>query len=123
MTERPSLTVAPATVQPSGRYRTQGTSEADGTDWACSHSGSRWAQPGSLLYSGVLPASLLAKPSAMLVPANTSSAATSARSPIRRGLHRWIDTGWGGVGSRRTNSACRARPWGGSRGGGGGGGG
>jgi hypothetical protein len=42
---------------------------------------------------------------------STSSTATSAKSPIRRGLHRWILTGWGGLGSSRTNSPCRSRPW------------
>jgi hypothetical protein len=43
-TDRPSLTVTPASVQPAGKERTHGTSDADGTDWASSHSGSRSVQ-------------------------------------------------------------------------------
>src|SRR6266508_6897608 len=53
-TERPSLTVASATVQPTGKARTHGTIDADGTDWACNHSGSRWVQSRLSTYSGVL---------------------------------------------------------------------
>ena len=42
ITERPSVTVTFANSHPSGTdERRQGTSEADGTDWATSHNGSR----------------------------------------------------------------------------------
>ena len=43
--------------------------------------------------------------------ASASRIAVPAMSPTRRQLHRWIDTGWGGDGSRPTNSAWRSRPW------------
>src|SRR4030095_2685111 len=67
MTERPSLTATLVTVQPGRRDSTQGTSDADGTDWAISHSGSRSLQPTStraltpttLAPSGVLTATSL----------------------------------------------------------------
>ena len=38
--DKPFLAFAVATVQPAGSVRTHGTSDADGTDWARSHSGS-----------------------------------------------------------------------------------
>jgi hypothetical protein len=43
MTERPSLTATFATVQPGRQDWTQGSSDADGTDWASSHSGLQMA--------------------------------------------------------------------------------
>src|SRR5215213_10614743 len=43
-TDRPLLTVTLLSVQPVGRDRRQGTSDADGTDWASSHCGSRSVQ-------------------------------------------------------------------------------
>jgi hypothetical protein len=38
-TDRPSLTATSATVQPASDDRMHGTSDADGTDCASSHSG------------------------------------------------------------------------------------
>jgi hypothetical protein len=38
--ERPSLAMALVNLHPAGIDFTQGISEADGTDWACSHNGS-----------------------------------------------------------------------------------
>src|SRR6266511_1964903 len=58
MTDWPSFTVTFLSVQPVGRDRRHGTSDADGTDWASNHSGSRRVQPRLAVYSGVLPASL-----------------------------------------------------------------
>jgi hypothetical protein len=40
----PSLTVTLPTIQPTGRERRQGTRDAEGTDWASSHCGSRSLQ-------------------------------------------------------------------------------
>src|SRR4029453_2291363 len=58
-TDRPLLTVTLLSVQPVGRDRRQGTSDAVGTDWASSHCGSRSVQARLPMYSGVAPASLL----------------------------------------------------------------
>jgi hypothetical protein len=110
-TERPSLTVTLLSVQPAGRDRRHGTSDADGTDWASSHCGSRSVQARLPMYSGVAPASLLVMFPATVFPTRNSSTTTSARSPIRRALQRWTRIGCGGVGSRRMNSACRSRPF------------
>ena len=44
--DQPLRTLAAPRVQPSGSDRTQGTSEAEGTDWASSQSGSSSSQPG-----------------------------------------------------------------------------
>ena len=111
--ERPSLTATFPTDQPTGRgARTHGTSDADGTDWASSHNASMSVQSTSVRFSGVLTATSLLRAIATMGPPNTTTSATiSASSPTRRALQRWIETGWGGVGSSRVNSPCRSRPW------------
>src|SRR5919197_5262359 len=58
-TVRPSLTVACDSDQPVGSVRTQGTIEAEGTDCASSHNGSRSVQLRLPAFSGVLRDSLL----------------------------------------------------------------
>lgn len=52
--DRPFLAFAVATAQPGGSARTQGTSDADGTDWASSHSGSGSSQPRLTMLSGAV---------------------------------------------------------------------
>jgi hypothetical protein len=54
MREEPSWTWTSANRQPAGRFCTHGTSAADGTDWAISHSGSRLLQSTALMYREVL---------------------------------------------------------------------
>jgi hypothetical protein len=61
ISDRPLLTATSATLQPTGRNCTQGTRDADGTDWAISHSGSRSPQLTSLTPSGVATATSLLK--------------------------------------------------------------
>jgi hypothetical protein len=46
-----------------------------------------------------------------MATSTTARNAVPAMSPTRRMVQRWIDTGWGGLGSSRRNSACRSRPW------------
>src|SRR5918994_7009719 len=99
-TDWPSLTVTLLSVQPAGRDRRQGTSDADGTDWASSHNGSKSVQARLPMYSGVALASLWVTFSTMFDPTNAASNATSANRPIRRMLQRWIRIGGGGVGRR-----------------------
>ena len=57
ITDRPSLTVTLPTIQPAGRERRQGTRDADGTDWASSHCGSRSVQARLPTLVGVAAAS------------------------------------------------------------------
>ena len=111
ITERPLLTATFATDQPVGRGRRHGTIDADGTDWACSQSGSRWAQSRLWISSEVLTAAWLSKMYVGFRAARTSRARMAAHSPTRRALQRWIRIGRGGLGSSRMNSACRSRPW------------
>src|SRR6266540_2048795 len=99
MTDRPLLTPTSATFQPGSRDRTHGTSDADGTDWASSHSGSRWVQERLLVFTDVLTATWLSKTAVRFNAARTSSTTIAAHSPTRRTLHRWIRIGRGGVGS------------------------
>ena len=110
-----TLTATFSTVQPGSRDSTQGTSDADGTDWAISHNGSRSLQPTSPTPNGVpsrvLTTSLLSVQVPIGAPMTTTSAATSPISPTRRALHRWMGMGLGRLGSGRVNSPCRSRPW------------
>src|SRR4030095_799800 len=98
MTDRPSLTDTSATVQPGSRVCTQGTIEADGTDWASSHSGSSCAQSRLWIVSGVLTATRLSKTAVGFMATRTNSPTIAAHSPTRRALHRWIGIVWGGLG-------------------------
>ncbi len=111
MTDRPSLTATFATVQPGSVARRHGTMLAEGTAWASSHSGSGRAQLRLSRCSGVLTATSLLSEDTMIAPRGSSSATTTAQSPTRRGLHRWMLIGRGGAGSSLTNSACRSRPF------------
>jgi hypothetical protein len=107
--ERPFWTRTSATVQPAGISCMQGTSAADGTDWAISHSGSPLLQPMSVVYREVLTRSVRSLQT-MANGSPTSRSPASSANPTRRMLQRWIETGWGRWGSRSRNSACRSRP-------------
>ena len=100
MTERPSLTATFSSDQPTGRSRTHGTSEADGTAWAWSHSGSRSVQGRLETSIEVLAAASLLVVEISAATVSTSRTAVAPMSPTRRQLHRWIDTG-GAVIQRR----------------------
>jgi hypothetical protein len=110
ITVRPSLTATSATVQPGSRVRTHGTSDADGTDWASSHSGSGCVQSRPWTLSEVLTAILLSKITVGCRATRTSSSTITPHSPTRRAVQRCTRIGWGGDGSSLTNSACRSRP-------------
>ena len=57
--DHPFLTLALLNDQPAGSGFRQGTSEAEGTDWACSQSGYGWQQSILAICSGVVVTSLL----------------------------------------------------------------
>src|SRR5215213_11384586 len=99
ITERPLLTATSATLQPTGSSCTQGTSDADGTDWAINHSGWRSPQPASLTPSGVSTRFSVLKTYLEFTVAKTTRARISAHSPTRRALQRWTRIGRGGLGS------------------------
>src|SRR5512133_1340254 len=111
-TDSPSRTRR-APSMPSGNARTQGIREADGTDWAWSHSSSNWVQ------DPFAPVTMAAPPGLALDWANAqaigtagiSASTTRSSSATRRALQRWTLIGRGGAGSSRTNSAARSRPW------------
>jgi hypothetical protein len=81
-TGQPTATSAPP-LHPTGRNCTHGTSDADGTDWAISHSGSRSLQSRRLMCSGVCTASLLLKRAFGFVAAGATEV-TSEQPQARR---------------------------------------
>ena len=89
-----------------------GTSEAVGTDWAMSSSGSWGSHRSVWAWIGALStaSSLMSRPHAM--PTRTvARSSVSTASPIRRMLQRWMAIGRGRPGRSSRNSACRSRPF------------
>ena len=64
--------------------RTQGTSEADGTDWASSHNGSSSSQSRLVRFSRVVLRSLLTSTTGAATASSAASGSTSSSRPIRR---------------------------------------
>src|SRR5829696_958649 len=76
-------------LQPAGNDGTHGTSEADGSDWAISHNGSRSAAQSRLVrLSRVVVGSLFSTASRAAGTSSAATGTTSSSRPTRRTLQR-----------------------------------
>ena len=91
--DQPLRTFAPPNVQPDGTDRTQGTSDAEGTDWASSHNGSSSRQPRWPTFNGVSVRSSLTSTSRTQMISSTVAGTIRRSRPMRRGLQCWIAIG------------------------------
>ena len=68
-------------VHPAGSGRRHGTIDADGTDWACSQSGSGWRQSMLAIPSGVVVVLLLTSTKYETLASTARAAAVSQQEP------------------------------------------